>query len=176
MNDRELLKTARKNFVKGWELGSDCSIRNLFDRFEQMLDGKEPEPKSIVWEPKVDETYYYNTPSDYVGSVRWTGNDNDLYRLKNHNVYQTRKLAEKAAPHQTRHNMVLQAVMNLEPDQVVDWSDNNQTKFQVSFDHKAGCWYDLTWYSVEKGYPPLTDKKNVQPLLDYLNAKEKENG
>ena len=176
MNDRELLKTARKNFVKGWELGSDCSIRNLFDRFEQMLDGKEPEPKSIVWEPKVDETYYYNTPSDYVGSVRWTGNDNDLYRLKNHNVYKTRELAEKVAPHQTRHNMVAQAVLNLEPDQVVDWSDVSQMKYTVTFNYERGVWgYNCLW-TTDQGYPPLTDKNNLQPLLDYLNAKERENG
>ena len=69
--------------------------------------------------------------------------------------------------------MVLKAVLNLEPDQVVDWKDKNQEKYSVKFDHDAGSWYHNTWFVLEQGYPVLTDKKNIQPLLNYLNAKEK---
>ena len=155
---------------------SSEEAKGLFDRMGMVLHEKEPEPKSIVWEPERGDSYYCVLADGEVWELNWNDCLTDKSRLKHHSIYKTRELAEKAAPHLTRFNMVLQAVLDLEPDQVVDWSDNNQTKFQVSFDHKAGCWYDLTWYSVEKGYPPLTDKKNVQPLLDYLNAKEKENG
>lgn len=169
MNDRELLKKARK----GWELGSDCSIPDLFDRFEQILDDKEP--KSIVWKPKKGKKYYFVGSDGTVQLTDWRGDQLDMELLKHHNVYKTREQAEKAAQYQSRYNMVLQAVINLEPDQVVYWN-TNQLKYQLEFDHKTGCWYRKGWYRLEHGYPVLTDKKNVQPLVDYLNAKEKENG
>ncbi len=54
---------------------------------------------------------------------------------------------------------------------MVDWSDKDQAKHGVGFDRKEGVWWSSAWFSVEHLYPPLTDEKNVQPLLDYLNAK-----
>jgi len=170
MNDRELLKKARK----GWELGSDCSITDLFDRFEQMLGDKEPKPKSIVWEPKKGDQYFYVAATGYLNASIWVGSDYELALLKHHNVYKTSELAEKASPYQRRYNMVLKKVLELEPDQVVYWSDKNQTKYQIYFDHKSGRWKDVFCTFIDGGYPVLTDKKNVQPLLDYLNSKEKE--
>ena len=166
MDDRKLLKKAREDYV----LGSDYAIRDLFDRFEQMLDDKEP--KSIVWEPKKGERYSVVLGDGEVYTNNWQNSGEDRRRLKHHNVYKTRELAKKAAPHQRRFNMVLQAVLELEPNQVVDWKDGNQVKYQVYFDHNCGHWGDAWTGFFDQGYPVLTDKKNVQPLVDYLNAKE----
>lgn len=165
-DDRELLKRAREDYV----LGSDYAIRDLFDRFEQMLNDKEPQ--SIVWEPKEGETYYSVSAAGCVIKHVWRGSHYDQALLKRHNIYKTPELAEKAAPYQTRDNMVLQAVLNLEPDQNIYWKDKDQMKYEVSFNHKTGAWERSTRFTVEYGYPPLTDEKNVQPLLDYLNSKE----
>ena len=169
MDDRKLLKRAREDYV----LGSDYTIRDLFDRFEQMLDEKEPKPKSIVWEPEVGEEYFYIDERGIVFTDTWVGIEHDLELLKNHNVYKTRELAKKAVPYLSRYNMVAQAVMHLEPDQVVDWSDVSQLKYTVYFDHRRGIWCSDSSWRIAQGYPPLTDEKNIQPLLDDLNAKEK---
>ena len=69
--------------------------------------------------------------------------------------------------------MVLQAVLNLEPDQKVDWKDKDQAKYVVAFDHIEGVWFYSDRYIVDNLHAPLTNYENVQPLLDYLNAKEK---
>ena len=174
-NDEKLLERARNAWEENGhfsDLGK--SITGLFDRFEQMLDDKEPQ--SIVWAPEKGEEYHYVAGNGQVCRCLWDDYSIDRYRLKNHNVYKTRELAEKAAPHQTRYNMVLQAVLNLEPDQKVNWNDRSQIKYEVWFHHGDGLWKSCQNRAVEYGYPPLTDQKNVQPLLDYLNRKEKENG
>jgi hypothetical protein len=164
MDDEELLKKAREDYA----FGSDYAIRDLFDRFEQMLDDKEP--KSIVWKPKKGEWYYFAGSDGTVQVTDWRGDQLDMDLLKHHNIFRTKAQAEKAAPHQSRYNMVLQAVLELEPNQVVDWSDANQKKHQVLFNPQFGYW-DKSWtFCFDQGYPVLIDEKNVQPLLDYLNA------
>jgi hypothetical protein len=148
-------------------------------RLEELTtDKKEPEPQptSIVWEPKKGDEYHFVGSDGTVQVTDWRGDQLDKELLKHHNVYKTHAQAVKAAPYQSRYNMALQAVLNLEPDQVVDWLDKSQKKYQVKFDHRYGCFSRLTCVQVDYGYPVLTDTKNVQPLLDYLNAKEKENG
>ena len=53
-NDEKLLERARNAWEENGhfsDLGK--SITGLFDRFEQMLDDKEPQ--SIVWEPEKGE-------------------------------------------------------------------------------------------------------------------------
>ena len=170
MDDRKLLKKAREDYV----LGSDYAIRDLFDRFEQMLDDKEP--KSIVWKPKKGEKYYFVGSYGHVHSHYFTDDLTDKEFLSCHNIFWGRELAKKAAQHQRRFNMVLQAVLELEPNQVVYWSDDDQIKYTVYFNHASGTWESTEAWLHDQGYPVLTDKKNLQPLLDRLNAKEQENG
>ena len=155
---------------------SSEEAKGLFDRMGMVLHEKEPEPKSIVWEPERGDSYYCVLADGEVWELNWNDCLTDKSRLKHHSIYKTRELAEKAAPHLTRFNMVLQAVHNLEPDQVVDWRNGDQSKFQVYFNHKDGLWRHVTTWVCEEGYPPLTDEKNMQPLLNYLNSKEKGNG
>lgn len=175
MDDKELLEKADE-FLDMAFLGDgkeQSLMYRMKARLEELTADKEPEPKNIIWVPRVGETYFYIDDRGTVFSDVWVGTDYDHALLKNHNVYKTREQAVKAAPYQQRYNMVLQAVLNLEPDQVVDWKDKDQAKYTVYFDHFAGIWRDSWNCYAEKGYPPLTDKKNLQPLLDYLNAKEK---
>ena len=154
---------------------SSEEAKGLFDRMGMVLHEKEPEPKSIVWEPERGDSYYCVLADGEVWELNWNDCLTDKSRLKHHSIYKTRELAEKAAPHLTRFNMVLQAVMNLEPDQKVDWNNKDQSKFQVYFDFDAGRWKQ-GWTCFEQGYPVLTDEKNMQHLLNYLNSKEKGNG
>ena len=181
MNDEELLKRTNKcldsvhNFdiapINTYEIGTvlfEIKARLL----EKMLDESQPELTSIVWEPEIEDRYYCVLADGEVWEGNWYDCPTDKARLKHHNVYKTRELAEKAAQYQKRYNMVAQAVLNLEPNQVVDWSGHDQAKYGVGFDHNEGVWYRSTWFSVEHLYPPLTDEKNVQPLLDYLNTTE----
>jgi len=157
--------------------------KEIIQRLVERVAELQSEPKSIVWEPEKGEEYWYISGSVLVGvcnrdncssyEVGFLTNE----RLKHHNVYKTQVQAEKAAKYQQRYNMVLQAVLNLEPDQVVDWKDKNQAKYGVAFDHIAGVWFYWGRCVLDKSFRSvLTDKKNVQPLLDYLNAKEKGDG
>lgn len=177
MNDKELLKQADE-FLEitrptSLALASEVSlVHKMKARLEELT--AENEPESIAWKPKKGEEYHYVAGNGQVCRSTW---DNDLIdnnRLKHHNIYKTRKLAEKDAPYQSRFNMVLQAVMKLEPDQNIYWKD--KIKYQVWFDRDVGLWRSRKMLCCDHGYPPLTDEKNVQPLLDYLNREEKENG
>jgi uncharacterized coiled-coil DUF342 family protein len=177
MDNKQLIKEATELAEQSGQ--SKEIILKLVERVEELT--AEKEPQSIVWEPKEGEEYFYVAGNGKVCRCAWRprADSIDRKRLKHHNVYKTRELAEKAAPYQARYNMVLQAVMNLEPNQKVDWNDKEQSKYQPYFDYQAGVW--RSWgkhytQPLENGYRPLTDEKNVQPLLDYLNRKEQENG
>lgn len=177
MDDEQLIKQALE-LVRRSSEGKEILLK-LVERVEELTPDKEP--TSIVWEPKKGDEYFYVATTEYLNSNIWVGSVFELSLLKHHNVYKTRELAEKAAECQMRYNRVLQAVLNLEPDQKVDRSDENQSKgwmdtqwkYHVLFDHKAGLFRGETTWRTEEGFPPLTDEKNVQPLLDYLNGKEK---
>lgn len=152
------------------------TILRLIRRVEELTADKEPQ--SIVWEPKLGEKYYFLHSDGKVHGSEWhhrLKTELHLNLLIHHNVYKTREQAKKAAQYQKRYNMVLQAVLNLEPNQVVYWSDHDQAKHGVSFDHDECVWYKDGISYFECGYPVLTVEKNVQPLLDYLNAKEVSN-
>jgi len=175
MNDRELIKSAMR-LARELDLGrsehyADVIFR-LVQRFEELEElTPDKEPTSIVWEPKKGDEYFYVATTEYLNSNIWVGSDYELALLKHHNVYKTRELAEKAAKYQERYNRVLQAVLNLEPDQKVDWSNDRQIKYEVHFGYIHGLWKAGRCYTIDSGYPVLTDKKNLQPLLDYLNLK-----
>jgi hypothetical protein len=179
MNDKELLKQADEflSIAGLQDYVSTKLVIKMKTRLEELTADKEPQ--SIVWEPKLGEKYYFLHSDGKVHGSHWhhrIKTELHLNLLKHHNVYKTRELAEKAAQYQKRYNMVAQAVLNLEPNQVVYWSDTSQLKYSVYFDHERGIWDSNKAWSGEQGYPVLIDEKNVQPLLDYLNAKEKENG
>ena len=168
MEDRELMAVALE-FAKLLPCHHAKTICRLVERVEEL----QPAPKSIVWEPKKAEEYWYVDIDGTLDDTEWRDGEEDWNLLIHHNAYKTQGQAEKAAKYQRRYNMVLQAVLNLEPDQVVDWKDMNQAKYGVVFNNKSGRWFYSDYYIVDNLHAPLTNKKNVQPLLDYLNAKEK---
>ena len=173
MKDKELMAEAME-FAKLLPCHPAKTICRLVERVEE-LTADFPAPKSTVWEPKKGHEYFY---VDFDGTGQacrcfWDDYSIDLNRLKHHNVYKTQGQAEKAAKYQRRYNMVLQAVLNLEPEQKVDWKDKNQAKYLVAFDHIEGVWFYSKRCIVDDLHAPLTNYENVQPLLDYLNSKEK---
>ena len=173
MEDKELIEKAM-DMAKQLDLARSTNyadtILALVWRVEEL---QPPEPKSSVWEPKKAEEYWYVDIDGTLDDTEWRDGEEDWNLLIHHNAYKTQGQAEKAAKYQRRYNMVLQAVLNLEPDQVVDWKDMNQAKYGVVFNNKSGRWFYSDYYIVDNLHAPLTNKKNVQPLLDYLNAKEK---
>ena len=173
MEDKELIEKAM-DMAKQLDLARSTNyadtILALVWRVEEL---QPPEPKSSVWEPKKAEEYWYVDIDGTLDDTEWRDGEEDWNLLIHHNVYKTQVQAEKAAKYQRRYNMVLQAVLNLEPEQVVDWKDKNQFKYLVAFDHRSGAWEYTDRLSIESGYPVLMNSLNVQPLLDYLNAKEK---
>ena len=173
MKDKELIEKAME-LAKQLDLARSRRHADTILRLVKRVEKLQPEPKSIVWEPEKGERYYLVLGNGEVYTNNWQNSEEDRGRLKNHNVYKTREQAEKAAKYQRRYNMVLQAVLNLEPDQKVDWKDMDQVKHVVEFDPNEGVYYHSVGSSlVDNLYPVLTDEKNVQPLLDYLNFKEK---
>ena len=177
-NDRELLEKADEFLNMAWGDGKEqCLMYKMKSRLEELTTDKkepEPQPQSIVWEPKKGEKYYFVLADGGVVQDVWNDCLTDKSRLKHHNVYKTHAQAVKAAQYQSRYNMVLQSVLNLEPDQVVDWKNEHQLKYTVYFDHERGIWGSGSSWTIENGYPVLTDPKNVKPLLDYLNSKEQQ--
>ena len=175
MKDKELIEKAM-DLAKQLDLARSThyadTILRLVQRIEE-LTADFPAPKSIVWEPEMGEKYWY---VDVDGTLDLTNRRDDCEAevlLEHHNVYKTQGQAEKAAEYQRRYNMALQAVLNLEPEQVVDWKDMNQVKHVIDFDHNEGVYYTSVRCLVDNLYPVLTDEENVQPLLDYLNASVK---
>jgi hypothetical protein len=176
MSNKELIEKALE-LAGRLELGRSRheadAILSLVQRVEELTADKEPQ--SIVWEPKLGEKYYFLLSDGKVHGSQWhhrLKTELHLNLLIHHNVYKTREQAEKAAQYQKRYNMVLQAVLNLEPNQVVDWSGMDQVKYKIYFSHADRIWKMSCVWLVDGGYPVLTVEKNVQPLLDYLNAKE----
>ena len=174
MKDKELIEKAME-LAKQLDLARSRRHADTILRLVKRVEKLQPEPKSIVWEPEVGEEYWYVDIDGTLDITECRDNDNESeVLLIHHNVYKTREQAEKAAKYQRRYNMVLQAVLNLEPDQKVDWKDMDQVKHVVEFDPNEGVYYHSVGSSlVDNLYPVLTDEKNVQPLLDYLNFKEK---
>ena len=170
--DKELIEKSME-LEKQLDLAGHRHYADTILRLVERVEELQPEPESIVWEPKKGEEYWYVGCDGTVQFTDWRADKLDMDFLEHHNVYKTQGQAEKAAKHQRRYNMVLQAVLDLEPDQVVDWSDVDKIKYIVSFNHERGIWGYGCLCGIEQGYPPLTNKENVQPLLDYLNAKEK---
>lgn len=178
MKDKELIEKAM-DLKKQLDLARSTHYAKTICRLVERVEELQSETKSIVWEPEKGEEYWYISGSVLVGVCN---RDNcssyevgflTSERLKRHNAYKTQGQAEQAAKYQQRYNMVLQAVLNLEPDQKVDWNDMDQVKYGVEFNNKSGRWLVVDYTFIDGGYPPLTDQKNVQPLLDYLNSKEK---
>ena len=170
--DEKLLKQAGE-FLDNALVGDDKAASLIYKmkaRLEELADDKEP--KSMVWEPKKGGVYYFVGRDGKVRGRYWVDELLDKDLLRSHNVYKTSDQAKKAAKYQERYNMVLQAVLNLEPDQVVDWSDEDQAKYMPHFNHTRGVWSITAYRWIEDGYPVLTDKKNVQPLLHFLNTTE----
>ena len=176
MKDKELIEKSME-LEKQLDLAGHRHYADTILRLVERVEELQPEPESIVWEPKKGEEYWYVGCDGTVQFTDWRADKLDMDFLEHHNVYKTQGQAEKAAKYQRRYNMVLQAVLNLEPDQVLDWSDKGQNKYAPYFNQAARCWQSngcsFSSRTIEHGYPVLTDKKNVQPLLDYLNAKEK---
>ena len=172
MKDKELIEKAME-LAKQLDLARSRRHADTILRLVKRVEKLQPEPKSIVWEPEVGEEYWYVDIDGTLDDTEWRDNDNESeVLLIHHNIYKTSEQAEKAAKYQQRYNMVLQAVLNFEPDQVVDWKDKNQARYGVAFDHIAGVWFYWGRCVLESLSPVLTDEKNVQPLLDYLNAQE----
>ena len=174
MEDKELIEKAL-GFEKRLESYNSTggSDKEIIQRLVKRVEELQPEPKSIAWEPEKGDKYYVVVCDGNVQDVVWVDTGWDKRRLDYHNVYKTREQAEQAARYQQRYNMVLQAVLNLEPEQNIYWNDKNQAKYGVAFDHIAGVWFYWGRCVLESLSPVLTDEKNVQPLLDYLNAQEK---
>ena len=181
LEDKELIEKAM-DLKKQLDLARSTHYADTILRLVKHVEELQSETKSIAWEPKNGEEYWYISGSVLVGVCN---RDNcssyevgflTSERLKRHNAYKTQVQAEQAAKYQQRYNIVLQAVLNLEPDQKVDWNDMDQVKYGVVFNNKSGRWLVVDCTFIGGGYPPLTDKKNVQPLLDYLNSKEKSDG
>ena len=171
MKDKELIEKAME-LAKQLDLARSTHYADTILRLVERVAELQSETKSIVWEPKKGEKSFYVDVDGTVQYTYWRDDRIDMHCLEHHNIHKTYAQAEKAAKYQRRYNMVLQAVLNLEPDQVVDWNDRDQIKYTVCFNHDRSIWERDCWRIIDTGYPPLTDEKNVQPLLDYLNAKE----
>jgi hypothetical protein len=171
MKDKELIEKAM-DLAKQLDLARSTNYADTILELVKRIEELQPAPKSIVWEPKKGEKYWYVDVDGTFAAFK-SEHEDDRNLLIHHNVYKTQGQAEKAAKYQQRYNMVLQAVLNLEPDQVVDWKYKNQAKYGVAFDHRNGAWEYTNRLSIESGHPVLTNSLNVQPLLDYLNSKEK---
>ena len=172
MKDKELIEKAM-DLAKQLDLARSTNYADTILELVKRVEELQSETKSSVWEPKKGEKYWYLGSDGTVNFTYWIGDHFDTKLLIHYNVYKTQVQAEKAAKYQRRYNMVLQAVLNLEPDQVVDWKYKNQAKYGVAFDHRNGAWEYTNRLSIESGHPVLTNSLNVQPLLDYLNSKEK---
>lgn len=100
-------------------------------------------PKLERFNPSHDNYYIVNT----TGSIHSTFHQDALFdkaRYDFFNCYEAAGLAKKAIPLMRRSNAIIMAKLLVDPDFKPDWSDEDQKKYSVFYNHATNDW-DTDW-------------------------------
>ena len=95
---------------------------------------KANKPKSKVWKPKKDETYYYLYSYGNIEEDTWDNANEDRNRYALGNCFKTKEEAEFALERQ-KVIMELKRFALENNDKEIDWSNDDEQKYCLYFDH-----------------------------------------
>ena len=121
--------------------------------------------------PSKDDKYYYYTTT---GDVRNLTAVDDELRV---NVYKTEEEAQEAYNKAVALEKIKRRLLELQGDWKPDWSDENEEKYCIQYDHsdgwfKSDCWfttqYNLSIHYMENDETALTIIKEMEDELKLL--------
>ena len=129
--------------------------------------------QSKRWKPEEGEDYWH-TDDCYVLDTRWENDEIDQYRYKTENCYRTKEEVETALARIIALADVREYILdnNLQLDNV-DWSDGEQDKWVISYDHDDSEFYgEIYWTS--QYFNELPWLKSTEATNQVIQAKKKE--
>ena len=130
--------------------------------------------QSKRWKPEEDETFWYVVDDGDVGHSYWADNKTDKYRYKTGNCYRTEKEVKTALARINALADVREYILDndLQVDNV-DWSDGEQDKWVIYYDHDDSEFYEEV-YCTPQYLNELPWLKSEEATNQVIQAKRKE--
>lgn len=126
----------------------NCNLQNLSDDERNQLMAiieKANKPVSKMWRPEYDDRYFIIAEDGKI-STRWDRNKkltDDTIAMGN--CFKTQEEAEFEAECRRVETKLRQFAMENNED--IDWSDNESTKWFITYDHTNNC-VDVDYYHI----------------------------
>ena len=130
--------------------------------------------QSKRWKPEENESYWALSFAGDVGESCWSNHRYDQYRYKTGNIYRTEEEAKTALARIIAIADVREYILdnNLQVDNV-DWSDEEQYKWVIYYDHDDSEFYgEIHRTSQYFNEPPYL--KSTEATNQVIQAKRKE--
>lgn len=133
---------------------------------------KEAEAQKKQEEPKLGEKYFYISQSGRVILDTFTQYPTDFARKNFGNFFRTRERAEQVAEKMRLLLRLEQLHDMLCPDYEPDWSNEEEHKFYLFYDGKAGNWKYTYWSAFDFRVGEYFDtEENAEKAAKILNKK-----
>jgi hypothetical protein len=146
------------------------ALKNKIKELEEEVERLE-QPQG-VWLPKEGDNYWLLTDGPRSTCSTHTNHRIDLYRIENHNVYQSEALRDKARIMQRQFNMIAQVCLNFDPDFEPDMRDEYQAKYGFYYDPIKNEWETQYTWTVEMGGAYVSTPAIADKVVAYLNSQE----
>lgn len=119
------------------------------------------------WRPKYNDDYFLVDGIGQVINNTWEDDEIDKWRYSQRNVFRTRKEAEQHLAVLKARAAILDHADEVNEGWVPDWSDDEDIKYCVYYDHSIRCLstYDNVW-SQE---PVIVNYKSREAAQDAIN-------
>ena len=142
-------------------------------RKEAKMQKKQEEPKP--WKPKDGEDYFYIGIDFTIDSWENVDDDTDKHNFRIGNCFPTSKRAEQVAKKMRLLLRLEQLHDMLCPDYVPDWSNEDEHKFYLFYDGKAGNWKYTYWSAFDFRVGEYFDtEENAEKAAEILNKEMEE--
>ena len=139
-------------------------------RKEAEAQKKQEEPKP--WKPKDGEDYFYIGIDFTIDSWENVDDDTDKRNFRIGNYFPTEERAEQVAEKMRLLLRIEQLHDMLCPDYVPDWSNEEEHKFYLFYDGKAGNWKYTYWSAFDFRVGEYFDtEENAEKAAKILNKK-----
>ena len=130
--------------------------------------------QSKRWKPEEREGYWFASEGGDVGESCWTNHRYDQYRYKTENCYRTKEEVETALARIIALADVREYILdnNLQVDNV-DWSDGEQEKWSIYYNHESSGFYGNFCYTCQRTNE-LPWLKSFEATDQVIQAKRKE--
>lgn len=121
--------------------------------------------------PTGDQCYYYVDDAGCPEPVSYYDISPTSFsqgQMRFHNVYPTKKLAEKAAKLMRRSNAIIRACLLVDPDFEPDWRNWNQEKFGIYCNHLDLGWFFLPQVAAENFNSYVSSSDKAQAAIGLL--------